>query len=148
MKIQLLYNTEDNRKIRKTPRGGVTLTGELTLETSISQPVIDVETSTVPRYNYAYIPDFCRYYYIDSKENVGFNLWRLHLTVDVLMSFKRDILGLYAVIDKSAQYANGDEYIDDGSLVSSNRTFSQVINYPEQGDKFADNPGLILITAG
>ena len=61
------------------------------------------------------------------------------------MSFKGHILQLPAVVDKQSMPENGDEYIDDSSLVTDNVMFTTVYNYP---DGFNDTPELILITAG
>lgn len=65
--------------------------------------------------------------------------------VDVLMSFRGHILQLPVVIDKQSMSENGDEYIDDSSLVTDNVMFTNVYNFP---DGFNDTPELILITAG
>ena len=65
--------------------------------------------------------------------------------IDVLISFRRDILLLGVIADKQSMIDNGDEYIDDGSLVTDNLMFTRIINYP---DGFLENPEYILITAG
>lgn len=44
----------------------------------------------IPAYNYAYIPDFSRYYYITDWVFIG-GLWRASLTVDVLATYRRQI---------------------------------------------------------
>jgi hypothetical protein len=67
------------------------------------------------------------------------------MSVDVLMSFRRDILNSVAVVDKQAMQTNGDEYIDDGSLVTDNVMFTTIIEYE---DGFNDDPEYVLIVAG
>lgn len=42
--------------------------------------------------NYVYIPMFKRYYFIDDIVSVRNGLWQISMSVDVLMSFKDDIL--------------------------------------------------------
>lgn len=42
--------------------------------------------------NYAYIPEFSRYYYIIDIISVNQHLWRINMRCDVLMSFKDEIL--------------------------------------------------------
>ena len=49
------------------------------------------------------------------------------------------------VVDKQSMEENGDEYIDDGSLIADNVMFTTVYNFPEG---FNDTPEIILITAG
>ena len=73
------------------------------------------------------------------------NLWTIELEVDPLMSFKADILALSVVVDKQSSASIGDEYIDDGSLVTDNYTFKSIYNF---ADGFNDHGEYILITAG
>ena len=67
------------------------------------------------------------------------------MEVDPLMSFKRDVLALTVVVSKQSDVTNGDEYIDDGSLVTDNQLFKTVYNFT---DGFNDTAQYILITAG
>ena len=56
---------------------------------------------TIPEYNYAYVQDFKRYYYITDWVFVS-GLWRAALTVDVLASYKTDILASNQYVSRSA----------------------------------------------
>ena len=67
------------------------------------------------------------------------------MEVDPLMSFKNDILALNVVASKQSSAEHGDEYIDDGSLVTDNLMFKTVYNFPTG---FNNNSEYILITAG
>jgi hypothetical protein len=67
------------------------------------------------------------------------------MEVDPLMSFKNDILALKVVVSKQSSIDNGDEYIDDGSLVTDNLMFKTVYNF---ANGFNNNSEYILITAG
>lgn len=145
MDIKLYYNSSDNRCISKQLQNELSITGVLREETSIINPIITIKNSTPIRYNYVYIPEFKRYYYINNIESVRNNIWRLHLQVDPLMSFKGDILALKVVVDKQSLLENGDEYIDDGSLVSENLMFKTVYNF---ANGFNNTSEYILITVG
>ena len=63
----------------------------------------------------------------------------------MLMSFKNDIGLLQVIVDKQTQFDNGDEYIDDGSLVTNANMFNRVYNFSAG---FNESPEYILITAG
>ena len=52
-------------------------------------------------FNYAYIKEFGRYYYIVDIISVRNNVWEIHMTCDVLMSFKNEILGLNSIIARN-----------------------------------------------
>ena len=145
MEIRLYNNVSDNRTIRKKLLNEFSLTGTLRDSCSLIEPVINIESPNVLRFNYAYIPDFQRYYFVKEITNLRKNIWTLELEVDPLMSFKGDILALDVVVDKQSSDSIGDEYIDDGSLVADNNTFTSVYNL---SSGFNDRGEYILITAG
>lgn len=145
MDIKLYYNSSDNRCINKTLSTSYTITGTLRDETSVINPEIIIKNEGAIRYNYAYIPEFKRYYYINNIESVRQNVWKLYLKVDPLMSFKADILALRVVVNKQSSITNGDEYIDDGSLVTDNLMFKTIYTF---ANGFNDDGEYILITAG
>lgn len=51
--------------------------------------------------NYAYIPEFNRYYFINDIISVRKNIWQLVMNVDVLMSYKDHILKLDAFVTRN-----------------------------------------------
>lgn len=145
MEIKLYHNVSDNRTIRKKLLNEFSLTGTLRDSCSLLEPVINIENNNVVRFNYAYIPDFQRYYFVKEITNLRKNIWTLELEVDPLMSFKGDILALQVVVDKQSSDVIGDEYIDDGSLVADANTFTSIYNL---SNGFNDHGEYILITAG
>ena len=136
---------EYDRKINKELTEGETFEGQARSEINIMSPVILFDTNQILEYNYAYIPELQRYYSIANKNITREGLMEITFAIDVLMSFRRDILLLGVIADKQSMIANGDEYIDDGSLVTDNLMFTRIINYP---DGFLEDPEYILITAG
>lgn len=145
MDIKLYYNTSDNRTIRKNLINEYSISGKLRESCDLINPVLTIQQYKVIRHNYAYIPEFHRYYFINKVTSISRNLWRVELEVDPLMSFKGDILALQVVVDKQSSDSIGDEYIDDGSLVADNYTFKSVYNFNKG---FNDHGEYILITAG
>lgn len=77
------------------------MTGSLREESSIIAPVITVEYAGFPDWNYAYIPNFGRYYFITDIISVRTNLWRIAFRVDPMMSFKDIISGTKAMIERN-----------------------------------------------
>lgn len=57
--------------------------------------------ATVPKYNYAYISDFGRYYYVTDWVFVK-GLWRAAFTVDVLATYKEQILASRQFVTRAA----------------------------------------------
>lgn len=145
MEVQFFYNQSDDRVINKTLIIGETFAGSPRDEVSIMNPVIRFESEGILRYNYAYIPEYQRYYSIVDRTIYRDGIWDVTFAVDVLMSFRNDIMSLNVIVDKQSMEANGDEFIDDGSLVTENVMFQTVYNFP---DGFNDTGEYILITAG
>lgn len=94
------------KAVRSSPTSGTAFTGQLVEGTSIIDPDILVESSSVPAGNYAYISEFGRYYFIKNIESEKTNLWRLHMHVDVLASFDDQILANSAVIARNSYLWN------------------------------------------
>ena len=145
MEVQLFYNVSDPRCINKNLIEGDTFEGQARDQVSLMNPVVVFDTNEVIKYNYAYIPEFERYYSITNITAYRNNLYEVSMSVDVLMSFRRDILNCVAVVDKQAMQEHGDEYIDDGSLVTENVMFTEVLEFE---DGFNDTVEYILIVAG
>lgn len=81
---------------------------------SLLSPVIDIAdtkgTGAIPLFNYAYIADFGRYYFIDDV-SWSQGIWSLSMHVDVLASFKEDIENSRQYVIRSASDSN--PYIPD-----------------------------------
>ena len=91
--------------------------------------------------NYAYIPEFNRFYFVDSITNLSANLWQLDLSCDVLETYKADILA-----SKARLYRNlkaGDYF--DTALESSHIT--TVAKYASNKG-ISDSETLIMTTVG
>ena len=145
MDVVFYYNASDDRVINKTLIGGETMSGQARDSINVMNPIVRFESDEVLRYNYAYIPQLQRYYAITEITAAYDNLYDVSFAVDVLMSFRADILTLSVIVDKQSMPENGDEYIDDGSLVCDNVMFTRLHEF-ESG--FNNSPEYILITAG
>lgn len=147
MEVRFYYNQSDDRVINKVlvEDNNNVFNGVPRDEVSVMNPVIRFEDDRILRYNYAYIPSLQRYYSIVDKTAYRQGVWDITFAVDVLMSFRQDIQDLYVVVDKQSMAENGNEYIDDGSLVSENVMFQTVYEFPAG---FNDVGEYILITAG
>lgn len=76
----------------------------------IARPVLMLKFMEYPNYNYVYIPALKRYYFIDEITLKTTNTFDLHLSCDVLESFKEDILAGTGRLTKSESY---NAYTDD-----------------------------------
>lgn len=119
--------------------------GILREQSSIINPVIRVQSTELPDFNYAYVPDFKRYYFILNIRNLSTNIWELSLSVDVLESFKDEIANNIAIIS-STEVTGATRYIYNEEQWQTNvKHNTQIISFPSG---LLDNGEYILITAG
>ena len=102
MNIVLYTNNSETERIKKELTEVSQLTGTLREGCDIINPVIRIDgtgqKTNLLSMNYAYIEDFGRYYFIDDITLERNNLYILHMSVDVLMSFAEQILQQTAII--------------------------------------------------
>lgn len=102
------YTFSKKRNSTAQPTGGTSYTGNLTQESGIVSPSVIMEFgNTAPAYNYAYITEFGRYYWITEITSIGGGLWRVSMTVDVLATYKSDIGAASKYILRSASAFDG-----------------------------------------
>lgn len=95
---------------------GKTWTDENTIE---GKPLFDIDIlkpkfvikGNVSIYNYVYIPDFDRFYYIDAIQAKTGDLMEISLSCDILQSHAEDILDNYAILERSE--SNYNDYFND-----------------------------------
>lgn len=145
MEIKLFKTTSPRKKLVKELTDGITLTGTLREQSSVMSPSLQIQDVAVIGYNYCYIPDFGRYYYINGINALRANLFELSLGIDVLMTYAEAIRGNAAIIDKMQPQKGAMLYINDGSYVNTNKMYQTVMNF---SNGFNDTGEFILITAG
>lgn len=114
--IQLMQSTQEKETVFKIPDVISEVTGALRAETSITDPVIDIQMSMedAVKVNYMYIAEFGRYYFINEIESIRNKVIRIHAHVDVLMSWHEQIFANQGIIKRSA--SNWNLYLNDGSF--------------------------------
>lgn len=94
---------------------GLTTAGTVVEPFSTTEPVldffIDFYAVTLKNANYAYIPTFDRYYFID-RQIFTDGKWRIYMSVDVLASWKESILN-------TSEYVLRNEYNNDPYIVDT-----------------------------
>lgn len=128
MTLTLYSNASEYASLDKELTQVISLTGTLREESSIIDPVLTVEglDQYITEINYAYIPEFGRYYFITNIESVRTNLWRLSLHVDVLHTYAASIRENSAIIER-----NENEYdlqLNDGLFQT--RQNPRIAQYP------------------
>lgn len=143
--ISLFKTNSENNRVVKTLTDEKQLSGELRNQTSVLNPSIRIESAdNISAYNYAYISEFGRYYYIIDIVSVRTNCWVVSLRCDVLMSYKDEIQGLNVILDNT-QETGLSNYLSSPNWVNLVKTKTDIKVFPsglsEQGE-------FILVTAG
>lgn len=67
--------------------------------------IVTTDTNTIPTFNYAYIPEFKRYYFVSSLEvlkgNNARHLYRMGLVCDLLMTYQSEIKSEHCLIARN-----------------------------------------------
>lgn len=143
--ISLFKTASENNRVVKVLTDEKQLSGELRNQTSVLNPSIRIESAdNIAGYNYCYISEFGRYYYIADIVSVNTKCWVVSLRCDVLMSYKDEIQGLNVILNNT-QETGLSNYLASPNWVSLVKTKTDIKAFPsglsEQGE-------FILITAG
>ena len=134
------YNDIKN-KINKTLSGGLTI-NDVIMHNDFDITAFELlikNSDFNSEYNYCYIQDLGRYYFIESVEKMNGTIYKIRVSVDVLKSFSTQIENINAVITKSENPDNN--FVD---CEKSENYTSEVINLT---DNFNHNGNLILVTS-
>ena len=102
------FAKKSNSTARPTGTGEV-ISCILKTDSSIRNPVIILERglASSPSWNYAYIPEYGRYYYINNWSWTDHRLWAADMTCDTLATFKQQIGDAFLYILRSSQASDG-----------------------------------------
>lgn len=145
MTITLYENKSEKNKVHKEITEKSVKVGRLRENTSIVTPMFTIEGvfSELSQANYIYVAEFRRYYYITDMVQIAGNLTQISCRVDVLMSFKDEILANTAVIAR--QEAKFNRYLNDANFKTYQNNI--VVTKKLSGAGFGE-AGFILVTAG
>lgn len=90
----------------------LTIEGKLMFDQSFLSPKFLI-SGDVSAYNYCYIPDLHRFYYITEQIIKTGTLVEVHMQVDALQSWKSQILSNKAVIERQSKDTNVNAYFSD-----------------------------------
>ena len=134
------YNGIKN-KINKTLSSGLTI-NDVIIQNDFDITNFDLlikNSNFNLEYNYCFIPDLNRYYFIENIEKMNGSIYKIRITVDVLKSFSSQIENINAIITKSENPDNN--FVD---CEKSENYTSEVINLT---DNFNHSGNLILVTS-
>ena len=149
--INLYKNSAEPNKFDKTAELSTvgTISGVLRQECALINPEIIIQYDKPPDFNYCYIENFGRYYYVENIVSMRQNLWRVRLRCDVLMTYKTQILNLTARIARQ-QYTYSYRQIDSQIPFTNDPeiTVQDIPNNLNLGKPMQDNILLTVVDNG
>lgn len=110
--LMVLSNTKStNNSLNKVLENETEFDIKFKSQADRKNPVVVLNSQTMINFNYAYIPDFERYYFIERVEVTPNKIYNITLRCDVLESFKNDILASSGFISQQTEgnnYYNSD----------------------------------------
>ena len=134
------YNDIKN-KINKTLENGLTV-NNVVIQNDFDITAFELlikDTNFNSEYNYCYIQDLGRYYFIESVERMNGSIYKIRLTVDVLKSFSTQIENIQAIITKSEN--------PDDNFVNCEKSENYTSEVIALTDNFNHSGNLILVTS-
>ena len=129
----IFYKTlSKSNEINKVLQNGFTITGNFKTDTDIIKPIIKVLNTTdfnIFDYNYCYISELKRYYFIEDITILADKLFFISLSLDVLYTYKNAILSSVGNISRYSQNVQSskkdtiEDYIENEILL--NNPFSE-----------------------
>lgn len=144
MVIVLGTISDEYNKLNKTMSNVVNINGVLKQETSVIKPTVLIEAENLSGFNYMYINEFGRYYFITDIVCVRQNLWRVSAKVDVLMSFK-DGISTCPFIVSNTENAYAENYMMGDMWKTLVKSKTDIINFPSGLNSTGE---YVLITSG
>lgn len=106
--ITLSFNHSDSQTVDKRLTDEKNGTATTKDDTNYTAPVLTLSRDLLDKkYNYIYILQYGRYYYITDIVYLSGNLARVQCSVDVLMSFKQEIRQITCTVSRNENLRNG-----------------------------------------
>ena len=144
MEIILYKSSSDPRVVTKTISDAITYSTATARDAfdAMGGSIIIATSSDLSDYNYAYISDVGRYYYIKDITVLRDGVWQLTISIDVLMTYDSAIRALHGTVDRQTNVNNG--YISDPEYNAL--TFSAIVTKTFPNAMTSDS--IILMTIG
>lgn len=123
MKLQMLTTSADKRALSKSVSEIDTISCKLKQGTSIIDPIViigKISAKNIRRFNYAYIADFGRFYFVNDIVEAPANQLEVSMHVDVLRTYASDIRGISTLILRQENVFS-PYFVDEEALVRTNR---------------------------
>lgn len=146
MSIFTLYtNDSDNNVVYKSLTNARPYDVIVKTPSNVITPIITITTNdNISQFNYGYMPDFGRYYYITSIKPIVNGVWEISLKVDVLMTYKNQMGNFEVIIERSA--SSFTPYLNDPEI--KRLAYENVLFLKFPNEVLNKDMSIILTTVG
>lgn len=128
--IQFYKYTGRPRTVNKTLGESTDISGVLRDNFNMIKPVITIRKQDVSNFNYCFIPDFNRYYFIEEVTLQNKNEYEMQLSLDVLKTYESEIL---AATGRVTESDTPDPYISNRETVFDRQPNFEKVPFAETG---------------
>ncbi len=137
------YNFVGEKVVINKPLENETISSGLFLQPfNILTPKLKVRFPNVFNFNYCYIPELQRYYFINDVVIVSAGVYELSLNVDVLQTYKTEILNAFGNV---VSRENANNYISSRANVFDRKPIFENVEFSEKAP-FNESGNIIMIT--
>lgn len=116
--------------------------GDLRQTFDVLRPTVTLRKQPRPTFNYCYIPDLGRYYFVDRVSFEGNNAYELVLRIDVLKTYESEIL---AATGRVSESDNPDPYISNRETIYKRTPNFDKVPFANTG-LLNETGGIIMVT--
>lgn len=116
--------------------------GDLRQTFDVLRPTVTLRKQPRPTFNYCYIPDLGRYYFVERVSFEGNNAYELALRIDVLKTYESEIL---AATGRVSESDNPDPYISNRETVYKRTPNFEKVPFANTG-LLNETGGIIMVT--
>lgn len=135
------YNGHPNT-VNKQSGEFTAIEGDLRQTFDVLRPTVTLRKQPRPTFNYCYIPDLGRYYFVDRVSFEGNNAYELSLRVDVLKTYESEIL---AATGRVSESDNPDPYISNRETIYKRTPNFEKVPFANTG-LLNETGGIIMVT--
>lgn len=140
--IKFYKYTGRPRTVNKTLGESTDISGVLRDDFNMIKPVITIRKQDVSNFNYCFIPDFNRYYFIEEVTLQNKNEYEMQLSLDVLKTYETQILD---ATGRVTEQDNPDPYISNRETVYKRTPNFDKVPFANTG-LLNENGGIIMVT--
>ena len=153
MTIKLYKNQMEPRTVFKSlTLLGSALSGNVREELDIMRPSLLFDGNAIDdslaEANYLHIPDLDRYYFIDDIIAERQGITRINCHIDVLYTYRQQLLNVYGLIDRAEAYSQYNKYVNDPDRRDESLTSYVPEEFDMTGAGSLDVQSVLITVAG